>query len=230
MKAVWILCGTVLFLLVLGSIPFSVRFRLQKTLRIDIEICKIRVFTYPRETTTSVDLRKFTYKRHQKRLAKEAKKAARKQQKNARKKKAVDSDACKKPKIAAAHEAEAVGTWDRLREMTPLLQAVFDTVPRFLGRMECTVSRLHVTSGGEDAAQAAIHFGILSQSAAYLLEILDCHTRLQPLAHDALAILVDFTAPQTVYDVDFTLTIRPGSVLHTGVEFLAAWIRMQNKA
>ena len=33
MKAVWILCGTVLFLLVLGSIPFSVRFRLQKTAR-----------------------------------------------------------------------------------------------------------------------------------------------------------------------------------------------------
>ena len=120
MKAVWILCGTVLFLLVLGSIPFSVRFRLQKTLRIDIEICKIRVFTYPRETTTSVDLRKFTYKRHQKRLAKEAKKAARKQQKNAQKNKTVDSDACKKPKIAAAHETEAVGTWDRLREMTPL--------------------------------------------------------------------------------------------------------------
>lgn len=50
-------------------------------------------------------------------------------------------------------------------------------------------------------------------------------TRLQPLADDALRVCVDYTAPRTAYDVDFTLTIRPGSILHTGVDMLTAWIR-----
>ena len=230
MKAVWILCGILLFLLVLGSVPLSVRFQLQKTLRMEVRIAGIRVFSFPQPVTTAVDLRKFTYRRHKKRLEKEAKKAARKQRKEARKEVSATSGGKKKPKIADAHKPETGGTLDRLREMLPMLQAVLDTVPRFFGRMECTITRLHVISGGEDAAQAAIHFGMLSQSAAYLLEILDRRTRLQPLADGALSIHVDFTAPQNIYDVDFTLTVRPCSVLHTGADFLAAWIRRQNKA
>ena len=128
------------------------------------------------------------------------------------------------PRLADAHQKIAESD-DGLREMLPFLLAALDTIPKFFGRMECVIRKLHVTVGGDDAAQAAIRFGVLSQSAAYLLEILDCRTRLQPLADDALRVCVDYTAPRTAYDVDFTLTIRPGSILHTGVDMLTAWIR-----
>lgn len=232
MKAVWILSGILLFLLLLCAIPLSVRFRLGKAFCMEVRICGFRVLTFPPPVTTSVDLRDFTYKRHKKRLRKEARKAARKKKKEeqAAQKKSTAPANRKKPEIATAHETESENTMDRLREMMPFLHAVLDTVPKFFGRMECNITRLHVTAGGEDAAQAAIHFGMLSQSAAYLLEVLDCRTRLAPLAENALIVRVDYTLPETVYDVDFTLNIRMGSVLHTGVDFLTSWIRRQNKA
>lgn len=231
MKATWILAGILLFLLLLCSIPISIRFRLGALLQIDVRICGIRILTLPPPVTTSVDLRKFTYKRHRRRLRKEARKREKRRlaEEAKSKKEQTKSKARKMPRLADAHQKIAESD-DGLREMLPFLLAALDTIPKFFGRMECVIRKLHVTVGGDDAAQAAIRFGVLSQSAAYLLEILDCRTRLQPLADDALRVCVDYTAPRTAYDVDFTLTIRPVSILHTGVDMLTAWIRRMKKS
>ena len=220
MKATWILAGILLFLLLLCSIPISIRFRLGALLQIDVRICGIRILTLPPPVTTSVDLRKFTYKRHRRRLRKEARKREKRRlaEEAKSKKEQTKSTARKMPRLADAHQKIAESD-DGLREMLPFLLAALDTIPKFFGRMECVIRKLHVTVGGDDAAQAAIRFGVLSQSAAYLLEILDCRTRLQPLADDALRVCVDFT-----------LTIRPGSILHTGVDMLTAWIRRMKKS
>ncbi len=231
MKAIWILAGILLFLLILCSIPLSIRFRLGVSLQIEITICGIRILTLPPPVTTSVDLRKFTYRRHKRRLQREARK--RKKQRLAKESK-IERERTKHssrriPQLADAHK-KIEKSDNKLREMLPFLLAILDTIPGFLGRMECVIHRLHITVGGDDAAQTAIHFGILSQSAAYLLEILDCRTRLQSLSNDALRICADYTAPRTVYNVDFTLTIRLGSILHTGCELIGACIRRIKKS
>lgn len=231
MKAIWILAGILLFFLILCSVPLSVRFRLGAPLQIDVRVCGIRILTLPPPVTTSVDLRKFTYRRHRRRLRKEARKREnRRLAEEAKIEKEQKKNASRKmPRLADAHKNTEEND-DRLRDMVPFLLAVLDTIPKFFGRMDCVIRRLYVTAGGDDAAQTAIRFGILSQSAAYLLELLDCRTRLRPLSDDALRICVDYTAPRTVYDVDFTLIIRPGSILHTGVELFAAWIRRMKKS
>lgn len=231
MIAIWILAGILLFLLILFSIPLSVRFRLGVSLQIEITVCGFRLLTLPPPITTSVNLRKFTYKRHQRRLRTEMRK---REKRRLSEKKRIQKEQTKQisrkiPRLADANK-NMVESDDRLREMIPLLLAVLDTIPKCFGRMICVIHRLHITVGGSDAAQTAIRFGLLSQSVSYLLEILNCRTRLTPLSSNALRIVVDYTAPRIVYDVDFTLTIRLGSMLHTGVDLIASWIRRMKKS
>lgn len=226
MTAIWILCGIVLFFLLLGSIPLSVRFQFGTSLRLQVRICGLSILTIPPPRPATVDLRKFTYQRHQRLLRKEERKRKKREKTALLKKEKKESAAKmhKTPRLTDAHQHIAEGD-NRLQEMIPVFFAVLDTIPKFFGKLECDIKKLYVTAGGEDAAEAAVHFGMLSQSVAYLLEILDTHTRLKILSPHSLRVCVDYCTPRNVYDVDFTLTTRPAAVLYTGVEWIAAWLR-----
>lgn len=97
---------------------------------------------------------------------------------------------------------------------------VLERLDTYTGRLRAKITRLHVTVGGSDAAGAAVTYGIVSQSVSYLIEILDCKTRLKIADPDDMSVKCDFTAEGISFILDLTVKLRILDALRTGVDVL----------
>ncbi|MBR5445669.1 MAG: hypothetical protein IKV57_06080 [Clostridia bacterium] len=213
-----ILLGIVLFCVLIGAIPLRVRIRLEDEFTVLAGIGPLVLFRTPAKKKP-VNLRDFTYKKHQKRLQKEraallkkkqkklessARKEQKKQQKNEEKEKARQLEKT----TAAANKKE-----NKLEAILDIVSCVLEGLPKLFGGFKCRIYRLDVTAGGRDAAEAAKNFAILSQSMAYLLEFLDNKTRFVRPKPETVAVRVDFLLEKTRFEGDFYLQIRIGQIL-----------------
>lgn len=216
MVFLWILAGIVLFIAILCAIPLRLRIRLEDTFTLLAGIGPLVLFRTP-VPPPSVNLRDFTYKKHQKRLQKERadrlKKKQKKEQRTARK------EAKKEQKTAAAEKelrktaSEAGKKDNKLEGILSIVSCVLDGLPGLFGGFKCRIYALDITAGGKEAAEVAKNFAILSQSLAYLLEFLDNKTRFVRPKEETIAMRADFLLAKTVVRADFYLQIRIGQIL-----------------
>ncbi|MBQ7921797.1 MAG: DUF2953 domain-containing protein [Clostridia bacterium] len=236
MIILYILAGIAAFILLLCLIPLRVRIKVHDSFSLTAGIGAITLFRIPeKKKKTHVDLRDFTYNKHRKRLEKEAAASEKRNQKLAQKKEAKrlkKEQAAKKKEEAKQHAAEH-GTDTPLSEkisgILELVELVLDELPNLFGRFHCRINRLHVIVGGKDAASAAVNFGIISQAAAYLLEILDNKTRLHKPKNNSIVVKVDYIREKSDFDLDITLQVRVGGILRTVFSLLVGFIRTKMK-
>jgi len=223
MVFLWILLGIMLFFILLGAIPLRLRIRLEEQFTLLAGIGPLVIFRMPR-LPKPVDLRDFTYARHQKRLEKEhtarLKKKQKKQKKNEKKQLKKDTAADKANAVQKTAE-DAGKKENKLEGILSLVGCILDRLPGLFGGFQCRIYHLDITVGGKEAADTAKNFGIYSQSLAYLLEFLDNKTRFVRPKEETIAIRADFLAEKTSVKADFYLQIRVGQILCTvfGIAF-----------
>ena len=222
-----IILGLFIFILLLCALPLRIRIRAEDEFGLSAGIGAVVLYRFPGKKRP-VRLRDFTYKKHQKRLIKERenllKKKAKKQKREAQKEEKKNAAALKKEEIRKT--AENASKADNKREgILTLVGCVLDALPGFFGSFQCKIYRLDVTAGGKDAAEAAVHFGILSQSTALLLELLDNKTKLIPPKEGNLAVRVDFLAEKNRIEADLHLQIRVGQIFGTVFAILIPYLK-----
>lgn len=214
-----ILFGIILFFVLLGAVPLRIRIQLEDSFSLFAGIGPLVLFRIPKKEKP-VDLRDFTYKKHQKHLQKE--KAARLKKAQKKKADAAKKEAKKEQKKTAAKAKELENTAanaakkeNKLEGILDIVSCVLDGLPGLFGGFKCRIYHLDITAGGKEAADTAKTFGILSQSLALLLEFLDNKTRFVRPKEDTIAIRADFLSPKTQVKADFYLQIRIGQILGT---------------
>ena len=88
---------------------------------------------------------------------------------------------------------------------------------KFFKHLRLDVSHIVITVGADNAASAAITYGVVSQAAAYLLAFLDAHLRIRKKRRGEIAVRCDFTAEKTVCDIRITASLAVWQLLDIGI-------------
>lgn len=115
---------------------------------------------------------------------------------------------------APAKPAEKIPLGEKIDIVLALVKKLCKKLCRHL-RLD--VSHIVITIGADDAASAAITYGIVSQSVAYLLAFLDAHLSIRKKRRGEIAVRCDFTAARTACDIRITASLAVWQLLDIGV-------------
>lgn len=115
---------------------------------------------------------------------------------------------------APAKPAEKIPLSEKIDIVLALVKKLCKKLCRHL-RLD--VSHIVITIGADDAASAAITYGIVSQSVAYLLAFLDAHLNIRKKRRGEIAVRCDFTAARTACDIRITASLAVWQLLDIGV-------------
>ena len=115
---------------------------------------------------------------------------------------------------APAKPAEKMPLGEKIDIVLALVKKLCKKLCRHL-RLD--VSHIVITIGADDAASAAITYGIVSQSVAYLLAFLDAHLNIRKKRRGEIAVRCDFTAARTACDIRITASLAVWQLLDIGV-------------
>lgn len=125
---------------------------------------------------------------------------------------AAEKKPSEKPKKQKKNDGTPIA--EKISVIIKLVRILFS---RFFKHLRLDVSKILVTVGGSDAASAAITYGVVSQSVAYLLEYLDKHLKISKKRKGEINVLCDFTAENTVFDIKISASLSVWQVLDIGV-------------
>ncbi len=131
------------------------------------------------------------------------------------KEKAEEKPAEKKAKKQTA-PAEKIPLGEKINIVLSLVKKL---CKKFFRHLRLDVSHIVITVGADDAAGAAITYGIVSQSVAYLLAFLDAHLNIRKKRRGEIAVRCDFTADHTVCDICITASLAVWQLLDIGISF-----------
>lgn len=115
---------------------------------------------------------------------------------------------------APAKPAEKIPLGEKIDIVLALVKKLCKKLCRHL-RLD--VSHIVITIGADDAASAAITYGIVSQSVVYLLAFLDAHLNIRKKRRGEIAVHCDFTAARTACDIRITASLAVWQLLDIGV-------------
>lgn len=111
---------------------------------------------------------------------------------------------------------------EKLEMILALLQLLYRETG---GKLRLRVRRLHLWVGTDDAAKTAILYGVVLQSATYLLQWIDTHLLRIDRRDGAMTVEPDFVSGKCHADIDLTCSIRLYTALVIGVRMLLAFQR-----
>lgn len=173
----------------------------------------------------------FSYKKHLKRLERDAKaeeKKAAKKQKKKKKKLAEKKDAVEK-KAKETAERSAAPLAEKIRGVFELVSFILDEFPRLASYTRIDVRKLYVTVSSPDAAVTAEMYGGICIGVSAALELLANKTKLKRIKEDAVRISPDFLGEKTDVCVDIKMSISVFSALRVGAHTLAWFIKKKLK-
>ena len=118
------------------------------------------------------------------------------------------------------------GKKESVANTVSLITQILERLGVYAGRLRTKIKSLDVTVGGDDAASAAVTYGVISQSVSYLIEILDCNTKLNIPDPDRLSVKCDYTAKEISINVDISVKLRVIDALRTAVDIML--LKMKN--
>ena len=164
-------------------------------------------------------------KKELRRQRKEAKKAEKKRKKAAEK--AAIKAQKKKQKKALAATQPTPNLKENLTMITELVKKLY-TVTR--GKIKIHVKKMDISVATEDAAKTAILYGVILQSASYLLQWIDQHfTHIRREAGD-MQIRANYLETKTRAEIDIICSIRLFRVLGIGLKMLSSYRKEKNIA
>jgi len=225
----YILAGIFILLGVLLSFHIKVYLRLDEELHLRAGLGPIVLKLAPKKPPKPIDLRDYTYEKHQKRLAKDRSAARKKQEKAAAKaeKKRQDKLLAEKAAEAQAALEEAENAPDEVKLFTILeiIEFAVTELGKFASYMKTDVRMLSITVGGKDPAKTAKLYGTLSAALPVFLEFLEARTSMHTLRPNTIDLNADFTTEKIKFRVDFRFRLRLFSIIRIGWHALVWFIK-----
>ncbi|MCQ2456944.1 MAG: hypothetical protein MJ096_06275 [Clostridia bacterium] len=116
-----------------------------------------------------------------------------------------------------------------LRETIGFVREIIGRLGEFSRRLHTEIRSLNVSVGGKDAAAAAVTYGAVTQGVSYLIELLDCNTKLKIPDPEKTSVRCDFTSEKFGLDADLMLKIRVFSALKTVIQILIIKMKRDGK-
>ena len=228
----YLLLGIAVLLGVILSMRLKIYLRMTDTFGLRAGLGPIVLTLAPAKPKKPVDLKDFTYEKHQKLLQKERAKAQKKAEKSEQKKQAKalakEAEKTAREETAAEESGEPVKKFT-LEAILEIVEFVLEEFPRFTSYIHTEIRSLDITVAGKDAADCAKKYGIIAQLTSYLLELLENGTAMKPLKPDAVAVRADFLAQKTVYKMDIRIRLRLFSIVRVGFHTLVWFIKSKIK-
>ena len=187
----------------------------------------------PKKPPKPVDLRDYTYEKHQKRLEKDRKAALKKKLKAAEKaeQKRQDKLLAEKAEAAQAAIEEAENAPDEVKLFTifEIIEFAVTELGRLASYMKTDVRMLSVTVGGKDPEKTAKTYGALCAAVPLLLEFLEARTSMHALRPNTIDLNADFTTDKIKFRVDFWFRLRLFSIVRIGWHALVWFIKAKIK-
>ncbi len=216
----------VVALLVLVILFGSVKVRIvcREKLRVVASVCGIR-FTLvsdkepkkkPPRNLSKCRNPEAVLRRELRRQQKEAQRAERKRLKAERK----AAKRAKKKALAAEKRAVNPNLKENLAMILALLKKLASATR---GKLRICVRRMHLTVGTEDAAKTAILYGVILQSASYILNYIEeafNHIRRKP---GDMSIEADYTAGECRADIDIACSVKIFRLISIGLTMLLSY-------
>lgn len=232
MTALYIISGIVLLFALVLSLKIKLFISLDRDFRIFAGVGPV-IFAVLPQKKKKVNLSSFTYKKHKKRLAKDNLKKAKSDAKKAereRKKQEAKTLAGKAAKVAA--EIDESKSEDKISAIFDIIKFGLDEIPHFASHIRVDIKRFHITVGGNEAADIAVKFGVISTVADNLLLLLREETSLRNIRPENVSVKADFLSEKTTYDLDIRLSLSIFAIvlvfLHLLRWFVAKKIKSMN--
>ncbi len=206
MTFLWILAAITFLIVFLLTVHVKLVISYDGDVVLSLRVLGIRIPLLPRPKK-KIRPSDFTLKRYKKRLAKDAERAAKKQQKKLEKnRKKAEKKAAKKK--AKKLPSTGVTVKDESGTLSVLLSIIGGVLDRFFGKLRVDLVRMRITVGGPDATKTAMTYGIVSQSVAYLCELIAQKTKFRRKKREEITVVPDFLAQSTTADILIIFTVN----------------------
>ncbi len=155
-------------------------------------------------------------------LARKAEKKRLKAQKKAQKKAAR-----KEQHAASGKKTPSPNLKENLDMILALLKKLYDGTN---GRIKVRVRRMHILVGTEDAAKTAIMYGVILQSASYLLNFIESKFTHIARRDGDITIAPDYVSGHMSADIDIAVSIKIRHAIRLGVAMLLAYFKESRAA
>lgn len=155
-----------------------------------------------------IKIKDYTVKKHKKRLRKNYQSYLKKQEKKAQKeaeKKAKKEKKKQEKKDAKKEDEPKRSVLDWLDIATSVLKVLFG---RFAKHLRIKIAKLRINVATGDAASTAILYGVVIQSVAYIIEILQSITNVDGLKKADIAVNTDYLSESTTVELKFVFSLR----------------------
>lgn len=166
-------------------------------------------------------------KRTLRRKRRATKKALAKQKKAERKKALRAAKRKAKKEAKKQSDSPAPSITENFTMITALLKRLYRATN---GRLHVRVRKLHVGIGTGDAAKTAVLYGVVVQSAAYLLGWIGSHFIHIKRDDGALRIAPDYLSEKTRANIDIICSIHLSAALGIGIRMLFSYLSEKSKA
>lgn len=225
MNALGVIMIIILIIALILSLRLKAYITLEDTLTIRAGLGPIILQFLPKKRK-EVDLRDFTYEKHQKRLEKERKKAAKKKAKLQKK---TGAKALAKKAEKASQSAENVGDTEKLSTVIEIIEFVTSELSSVTSHIHTDIRMLRIRVVGEDAASIAKKYGVICAASSLIIELLNIKTKLRKMNTDVVSVEADFISEKTTFNIDIQLKISLFSLLKAGFKALGWFISQKSK-
>ena len=209
-------------LIVTGVIALLIFILLASSIRVDVEYD--RVFKYRVKYLFFTFVKNPLSPRQEKRKKKKEEKNKKKKKKEKNKDKGKDKDKENNVQVKQQTDREKQGKEEAAPEK-PKMKFSLDLIRRIIGRASPHVKRLFkkirfsnvvidITAGGDDAAKAAISYGVHCSAVYGLITFLDS---VISFSADRISVRADFDLPKNDYHLKATVKLRLSTLLHSGI-------------
>lgn len=199
-----VVCAVLLFFALLCLLRIRVTVTLDSEVRVTARILCFKFRLFPRKK--KINYKKYSPKKAAKIAAKKAKKKAKQKARHT----PTDESPKKKKTLS-----------EKIRLVRALCAALFRRTRKHL---RLHAARLHINVATGDAARTAVLYGVVCQSLAYLLALLDRITRLKATEPD-VAVNADYLSEKSSADVKVILSLRVGGAILILLSVALAFIR-----
>ncbi len=222
MIVLWIvlaILAVLALLLLFGSAKIRVICR--EKLLVSASVCGIRfsILSDKEKKEAETDFKKCknpdaVLKKELRRQKKAAKKAARKQKKAAKR--------VQQHQDAKTANLPTPNLKENLDMILHLLKKLYQQTK---GKVNIRVRKMHIRVGTEDAAKTAILYGVILQSASYLLNFIETHfTHIKRCKGD-MQITADYLSGQCSADIDITCSLKIRRIIRMALVMLSAYTK-----
>ena len=207
MTGLYIFLGIVTAFILILSLKAKVILEFNDTLHLSVKVLCFKIRIAPSKEKKPIKVKDYTFKKHQKRLAKNYEKYQKKQEKKeAKKAKKAEKKLQKKSqkqKNTPKQPKRSVLDWVNIAGA--VIGALFG---RFAKRLHIKVAKLNIKVATGDAASTAILYGAVIQSVAYIIEILRKITNVDGLKKASISVEPDYLSEETSFDLCFVFSLR----------------------